>query len=176
MGRPIRGHTTASTYFITADTFQKQRLLQTDRSASLLIDVLLHYRQEEKYLLHEFVVMPHHFHLLLTPTGIAIERSVGLIKGGFSFRRTKELGLKGEVWQSSFHDWRVRDADEYARYREYIRQNPVKSGLAAAGSEFPYSSANRKFTLDPIPQRLKPISQEETLLAGLKTCPAQDKP
>ena len=173
MGRTVRGRTSDSTYFITADTYQKQRLLQTDRSASLLIDVLLQYRQQQKYLLHEFVVMPHHFHLLVTPTGITIERSIGLIKGGFSFRRTRELGLKGEIWQSSFHDWRVRDAEEFERYRRYIYENPVKAGLAAAPDKFPYSSANRKFILDPIPQRLKPAPQEGTLLAGLKTCPAQ---
>jgi putative transposase len=176
MGRPIRGHTTESTYFITADTFQKQRLLQPDRSASLLIDVLLHYRQQGNYLLHEFVVMPHHFHLLLTPAGITIERSIGLMKGGFSFRRTRELGLKGEIWQRSFHDWRVRDAEEFERYRKYIHENPVKGGLAAAPHEFPYGSATAKFTLDPTPQRLKPIPQEGTLIAGLKTCPAQEKP
>src|SRR5437588_11312164 len=155
MGRPIRGRTTESTYFITADTFQKQRLLQSDRSATLLIDVLQHYRQQEKYLLHEFVVMPHHVHLMLTPTGITIERSIGLIKGGFSFRRTKELGLKDEIWQNSFHDWRVRNAEEFERYRKYIHENPVKAGLAAAPDKFPYSSTNKQFTLDPIPQRPK---------------------
>src|SRR5438270_439173 len=92
MGRPLRGQTSDSTYFITTDTFQKQRLLQSERSALLLIDVLMYYCEQQKFLLHEFVVMPHHFHLLITPTGITVERSVGLIKGGFSFRRTKELG------------------------------------------------------------------------------------
>src|SRR5437868_11313361 len=109
MSRPLRGRTSNSTYFITIDAYQHRRLLQSERSASLLIEVLLYYRNQGKYLLHEFVVMPHHVHLLLTPTGITIERAVGLIKGGFSFRRTRELNLKGESWQSSFHDWRVRD-------------------------------------------------------------------
>ena len=35
--------------------------------AQLLVDVLHHYREQTKYLLHEFVVMPNHFHLLITP-------------------------------------------------------------------------------------------------------------
>ena len=156
MARPLRGKTSESTYFITADAYQKQHLLQSERSALLLIDVFLHYRNQQKYLLHEFVVMPHHIHVLVTPTGITIERAVGLIKGGFSFRRTRELGLKGEIWQTSFHDWRVRNLEDYEGYRKYIHENPVKAGLCKTAVEFPYSSANGHFPLDPIPQRLKP--------------------
>jgi len=156
MARPLRGRTGESTYFITVDAYQKQHLLQSERTALLLIDVLLHYRKQQKYLLHEFVVMPHHIHVLLTPTGITIERAVGLIKGGFSFRRAKELGLKGEIWQTSFHDWRVRDAEGYEGYRTYIHQNPVKANLVRTAAEFSYSSAVGSFPLDLMPQRLKP--------------------
>ena len=36
--------------------------------ADLLLEVIFHYRDQNKYLLHEFVIMPDHFHLLLTPT------------------------------------------------------------------------------------------------------------
>ena len=37
------------------------------RAARLLVDVLFHYRRQGKFLLHEFVLMPDHFHVLLTP-------------------------------------------------------------------------------------------------------------
>ena len=67
MAAPPRGNTGHGCYFITASTFQKRNILQSDRMAGLLVDVLLHYRQQEKYLLHEFVIMPDHFHLLITP-------------------------------------------------------------------------------------------------------------
>lgn len=67
MAAPRRGNTGVGCYFITASTFQKRNLLQSDRMARLLVDVLLHYRQQRKYHLLEFVVMPDHFHLLITP-------------------------------------------------------------------------------------------------------------
>ena len=78
-----------------------------------------------------------------------------LIKGGFSFRVKKELGFCGEVWQKSYYDRRVRDFNEYAAFREYMRANPVKQGL---GTNYPYGSAHGGFNLDGIPQRLKPVS------------------
>ena len=158
MAIPHRGQTSQSTYFISASTYQKMSLFQTDRMATLFLDVLFHYRNEKKYLLHEFVLMPDHFHLLITPEGITLERALQLIKGGFSYRAKKELGFPREIWQTSFHDRRVRDAEEYQRFRQYIYENPVKRGLCSKPEDYPYGSASGKFALNAIPQRLKPVT------------------
>ena len=135
---PYRGHTGQGTYFITASTYLKQNLLQTERMARLFRDVLEHYRAQRKYLLHEFVIMPNHFHLLITPCpDVTLERALQLIKGGFSFRAKRELGVTGEIWQTSFYDRRVRDIEEYERFRIYIHQNPVRRGLVSSAEEYP---------------------------------------
>jgi len=157
MAAPRPGNTGYSCYFITASTFQKRNILQSDRMAGLLVDVLLHYRKNQKYLLHEFVVMPDHFHLLITPLE-SLERAMQLIKGGFSFRAKKELGFMHEIWQPSFYDRRVRDAEEYFAFREYIRQNPRKRGLTGRAEDYRYSSARPGLVLDEAPQRLKPVN------------------
>jgi putative transposase len=73
---PHRGATTESTYFVTANVLERKSLFQVDKIARLFIEVLMDYRGQKKYLLHEFVVMPDHFHLILTPRGITLERAV----------------------------------------------------------------------------------------------------
>ena len=154
---PYRGKTREDTYFITASTWEKRFLLQSERMALLLVETLLHYRRQRKYQLHEFVVMPNHFHLLITPMcPVTLEKAVQFIKGGFSFRARKESGALGEIWQTSFYDHRVRDSGEYERIRAYIHHNPVTKGLAASVDQYPYSSA-AGFLLDEVPQRLKPV-------------------
>ena len=50
---------------------------------------LYRYRAGERFLLHGFVVMPDHVHLLFSPAA-AMEQAVGLIKGGFSFAVRKQ--------------------------------------------------------------------------------------
>jgi putative transposase len=82
------------------------------------------------------------------------------VKGGFSFQLNKKLRAKRDVWQPSFADRRVRDSLEYAKFKEYIWQNSVKRLLAKSPEEYPYSSAHSSFRdkLDPVPQRLKPVS------------------
>jgi len=152
---PYRGATGHGTYFITSATYQRKSIFQSDVMADLLAQVLCHYRNHEKYLLHEFVIMPDHIHLLITPTA-TLEQSLQFIKGGYSYRAKKELGFGGEIWETSFHDRRVRDWNEFERFRQYIHQNPVKKGLASAPGNYPYCSASGSFACDALPQRLKP--------------------
>lgn len=132
--------------------------------ARLFLDVLFHYRRQNYYLLHAFVLMPNHFHLLVTPI-ISLERSLQVIKGGFSYRAKKELLFGGEIWQTSFYDRRVRNLVEYEAFEQYIHENPVKAGLAASAAEYPYSSARGGFVLDGVPQRLKPRLSQNLIAA-----------
>jgi putative transposase len=150
---------TLRTFFVTSSIAGKRNLLQSDRCADLFIDVLYHYRSERKYFLHSFVVMPDHFHVLITVGHeITIERAVQFIKGGFAFRAGRAFGLKPPVWQRGFSEVRIYDPEHLSRVREYIGQNPVRLGLAQSAAEYPYSSACRRFELDEVPQGLKPSS------------------
>jgi putative transposase len=85
-------------FFVTSSIAGKRNLLQSDRSARLFIDVLYHYRAQRKYLLHAFVVMPDHFHILISvDSALSIERAVQFVKGGFAFRASKEFGFRAPV-------------------------------------------------------------------------------
>ena len=145
------------TFFVTSSISEKRNLLQSERSAKLFIDVLYHYRSHGKYLLHGFVVMPDHFHVLITVgSEISIERAVQLIKGGFAFRAGKEFGFRAPVWQRGFSEVRIFECEHFRRIEEYIAQNPVKRRLVPNASEYPYSSGRCTLQLDDPPQGLKP--------------------
>ena len=106
-------------------------------------------------MLYEFVVMPDHIHLLLTPAvEISIERAVQFIKGGYSYRLRKMEKI--QVWQGSFTNHRIRDTEDYERHCEYVRLNPVRAGLVGEGAAYPFSSASVGVRLDAMPRGLKP--------------------
>lgn len=141
-------------FFITSVTVQRRPIFRRDDAAELLISTLAHYRDAGKFLLHEFVVMPDHLHLLITPAGdISLERAMQFIKGGFSFRFKH-----GPGWQASFTNHRVRDEEDYARHQEYIWMNPVRALLVERAEKYRWSSAAGRMRLDPVPQGLKPRS------------------
>ena len=81
--------------------------------ARLFINRLYLYRREHKFLINCFVVMRDHVHLLISPLEVDMPRAVQFIKGGFSYRAKKELGVSFEIWQRGYVDHRIRDADDY---------------------------------------------------------------
>jgi putative transposase len=128
------------TFFVTAAAFNRRRLFQSSTNAELFLETLQHYRRAGYYKLHAFVVMPDHFHAILTPQGTTtLERAVGLIKGGFSHR----LASNFPVWQRGFADHRIRDAEDMEARRTYLQLNPVRARLATHAELYPYSSAYR---------------------------------
>jgi putative transposase len=95
-------------FFATTKTSAARRILQSDRNAMLMIEVLRSHVAARKFHLHDFVIMPNHLHLLVElPNDISIERAMQLVKGGFSYRLRKDYGFRGEVWQRGFSEVRV---------------------------------------------------------------------
>jgi putative transposase len=129
------------TFFATTKTSMGRNLLQSERRATLFIDVLRSYAAQKKFVIHDFVVMPDHVHLLMTlDSNISIEKALQLIKGGYSYRLKKELGYLGEIWQRGFSEVRVNDRASFLAHRDYIYRNPVEAGLVDAPETFPYCS------------------------------------
>jgi putative transposase len=151
MAIPIR-HSEASrvvagarTFFVTSSIAGKRNLLRSDRSAGLFVQILYDYRAQGKFRLHEFVVMPDHFHVLLTvDCDVTIERAVQFIKGGFAFRAGRALEFMAPLWQKGFSEVRILDGEAYRGVAEYIRNNPVEKH----GCWKPTSSPSRRLMRD----------------------------
>lgn len=152
------------TFFVTTVASGRKPVLRSVRVADLFIETMYEYRKQGKFLLHEFVVMPDHLHMLLTPAmTVSLERCLQYIKGGFSFRCSKELQMKWEVWQRGFENHRIRDERDYETHRTYIHMNPVRSQLAAVPADYAYSSANPRFELDlPTAAKAGDLSRSST--------------
>ena len=158
------------TYFVSSQTWQRRPLFLNPHWAELFLRVLDSYRGKG-YLLHEYVLMPEHFHILITPHA-SLEKSIQLVKGGFSFRAKKELGSSLEIWQTGFSDHRIRDAEDYSRHAEYIRCNPVGRKLVERAEEYAYCSSFPGSAKDEVPQWLKPLATAD--YGAAKAAPLQD--
>jgi REP element-mobilizing transposase RayT len=152
-----------NTFFVSTNTQGFRRLLQTERSANLFIEVLYHYRAEAQYLLHEFVVMPDHVHLILSPQeAVTIEKSMQLIKGGSLFgpRRLSD----GKRWFGTGVSMTDACVTELSTPVLVSTCSTIRSKriYAPRREDWPYSSVSGKFVLDEIPQRLKPLSYKQS--------------
>ena len=150
MGRIKRRVRQAGVYFVTAHTWGRRGLFSKPEPARILVEQILECRDRGFYKLHAFVVMPEHFHGLLTPSEEAtLEKTMQMIKGGSAHKIGKELNYKLQVWQAGYHDRWIRDAGEYETRRRYIELNPVTARLVDRAEAYSFSSASGKFPLDP---------------------------
>ena len=118
----------SSTFALTISTFLQHRHFQNEQHASLFLETLCRYREQRKFQLHAFAIMPEHVHLLLTPaTDQPISKCVQLIKGGYSFAARK-LTPK-EIWHEGYHEHHVRDLSDFHNQLRYIANNPPAARL-----------------------------------------------
>jgi putative transposase len=138
-----------STYAIAIFTFQQHRHFQRTANAELFIATLFRYRDQDRFQLHGFVVMPDHVHVLITP---AIEQStakcVQYIKGGYSF--TARNQSTSEIWHAGYHEHRIRDAEDFRNQLLYIANNPTRRQL----DHHPHVHTHYPTLLDPMPNHL----------------------
>ena len=177
------GHRTVpgASYFVTTKCWEGRSLFQVTEVAEIMLNTLFHYRDSGAYLLHSFVIMPDHLHLLLTPgPETSLEKAMQLIKGRSSHRIHKERGGKMEIWQVGFHDWTIRDLDDWKAKAKYIQMNPVKARLCERVEDWVYSSANQKFCLDGMPEKYRNLASGAkaqfvgTVAQGLKPLPPKE--
>ena len=155
MGRLTHRTSAGCTYFVTTKTWENRSLFQVTETADIVIEVLLRHKAAGAYLLHEFVLMPDHLHLLLTPgQNTTLEKAMQLIKGGSSYEIHRRREQRMEIWQPGFQDWTIRNEQDFLSKAEYIRMNPVAANLVAKPEEWRCGSARGGMALDAMPGTL----------------------
>jgi putative transposase len=129
------------TYAITILTHGRHRHFQRTANAELFISILTRYRDAGKFLLHAFVVMPDHVHILITPHE-STAKAVQLIKGGYS--HAIRLQSPGEIWHTGYHEHRVRDLEDFHAQKQYIANNPTRKNYA----DYPHMHTDHPASLD----------------------------
>ena len=83
-----------------------------------------------RYMLHAYVVMPNHAHLLLSlADGVALDKVVGSWKRKSARKINESLGKRGALWQKDYFDRIIRSWEHMLRVARYVRRNPAKAKL-----------------------------------------------
>lgn len=176
MGRLRHRTAPGCAYFVTTKTWQNRAIFQVPENAEILIECMFRYRDAGAFLLHEFVVMPNHLHLILTPSiETSLEKAMMLIKGGSSHTIHQQRETKMQIWASGFHESTIRDWNDYLSKANYIRQNPVAAHFTDRPDKWIYGSANGQFQTDGPPKRLSELSSGAEALFEAKSLTSELK-
>jgi REP element-mobilizing transposase RayT len=100
--------------------------------------------EADAWLVGRYVLMPDHLHLFCSPRRptVNLHRWVHFWKSNFTRRHAKP----SHQWQRLHWDRRLRDTESYASKWNYVRNNPVRAGLAAHPDDWPYQGELHPFS------------------------------
>jgi putative transposase len=127
-------------YFVTIVADGRRKVFLDRRVAESTIDCLLRLRQEMKFKLYVYCLMPDHFHALVGAG--ASDKTLGEICGAFKSLSTRAYWQQheGKLWQRQFFDHIVRNEQDFFETLEYIEMNPVRKGLVATPDKWRYTA------------------------------------
>jgi putative transposase len=118
-------------------------------------------RCKYRFVVHGYVIMPEHFHLLITEPEVGDPSVVmKVIKERFSRRVNQgragapliaSFAMSGTppeptpVWQKRFYDFNVRTEHKHIEKLRYMHRNPVKRGLVDKPEQWKCSSFRSYF-------------------------------
>ncbi|WP_353267006.1 transposase [Gemmatimonas sp.] len=115
-----------------------------DRDRLLYRDLLLEGVRRFECLVHAYVFMSNHTHLLLTP---ATRDGVSLLTQWMGRKYVTAFNRRhrrtGTLWEGRFRSSVVGSARYFLACSRYIDQNPVRAGIVRAPDEYPWSSFSR---------------------------------
>jgi putative transposase len=130
-----------ATYFASVTTAGSRQWFAETRHAEVLSRLICAERGRSD-LLHGFVVMPDHYHVLLTLVDNHRIHQVIQRVNSLSARRVNAVeGRHGRLWARRFYDHVIRNQDDFDECLRYIHDNPRVAGLVTVSSAYRYSSA-----------------------------------
>ncbi len=104
-------------------------VLRNYKNSKIVADALKYFDQE-KYILDEWVVMPNHIHVIITPiNGVDISKIVHSWKSFSALEINKNLDSNGTLWLKERHDHIIRNKKQLRAIRKYILENPKKADI-----------------------------------------------
>ena len=152
-------------HFITASTYRRARLFDSDRFRREFVATLTGLRAELSFKVIGYVLMPEHYHALIWPSERADpsrivqslkERTAKFILKNLQASRelpwcrrmlaaltlppTVHLHGPYRVWQRRFYDLNVWSEKKRLEKLNYMHGNPVQRGMVTSPDQWPWSS------------------------------------
>jgi putative transposase len=135
-----RWHGGHDLHFITCSCCRRQPLLGSVNRRDLFLKVLEQVRQRYQWVVIGYVVMPEHFHLLISePQERPLSTAMQALKLGFARRVLAEqtrlrrgARVPRHIWEARYYDFNVCNGQKRVEKLRYMHRNPVKRELVEA--------------------------------------------
>jgi REP element-mobilizing transposase RayT len=140
MGRPIRIEYPSALYHITSRGNEKKDIFQREGDRVKFLQILEDYHDRYGILIHSYVLMDNHYHLILeTPKGNLLKVMHG-INSSYTGYFNRKYGRSGHLFQGRYRGILVEKDTYLLSLSRYVHLNPVRAGVVDRPQQYRWSS------------------------------------
>jgi putative transposase len=124
-------------HFITCSCYRRQQMLGSPEARNVFLEMLEAVRQKYRFTVVGYVVMPEHFHLLVSEPD---QKDLSVVMQVLKQRVSRRLRKDESFWQKRFYDFNVWTAKKETEKLKYMHRNPVVRGLVTSPELWAWSS------------------------------------
>lgn len=133
--------------YVSVVILRREKIFSVPENAKLFLDVLQQQRQRYGIAIHEYVIMPDHYHAILTPPQkYTVSDTLHHIHGIYAMLYNRKVGRNGKLFQPHFWNHLIMHNADYEAKAKYIHMNPVRAKLVRNPVDYPWSSARERYT------------------------------
>ena len=140
-----RRHSGNERHFITCSCNHRKPFLGSPTQRDLFLKILEEVRKKYDFVVWGYVVMPEHFHLLISePSTGTVAKAMQVLKQRVSLKCNKRKPLVQEnpdpFWLPRYYDFNVYRERKHIEKLRYMHRNPVTRGLVDSPELWMWSS------------------------------------
>lgn len=141
MPRQARIGLSAQIYHVTNRGNNRDWVFREEEDFRRYIEILVRYKANGAFLLHHWVLMNNHVHLLMgIPENGSLAKTMQGINLAYTVWFNRKYKRVGHLWQGRFRSFPVEEDLYLLECGRYIERNPVRAGLVENPGDYPWSS------------------------------------
>jgi len=140
MARQLRIEYEGAFYHVTSRGNQREKIFWDERDKEKLRTILERTKERYGYLLHGYVFMSNHYHLLIETPRANIKQIMQNINTSYTVFVNRKYGRSGHLFQGRYKAFIVNKERYLLVLGRYIHLNPVRAGVVRRPEDFGWSS------------------------------------
>ena len=140
MPRIARKKSISNIYHVMIRGINRQNIFEEDEDRLCFMKILDRCKEISGFRLYAFALMSNHIHLLIEPSGEALNIAFTRIETRYAMWFNRKYERTGYLFQNRFRSEAVETEQYFMTVLRYILQNPMKAGLESRPGSYRWSS------------------------------------
>jgi len=140
MARPLRIEYEGAFYHVTSRGNERKKIFYANSDYEKFKIYLRHAQDKYGYLLHSYVLMPNHYHLLIETPKANMSQVMHFVNGSYTNYINRRRERIGHLFQGRYKAILIERDRYLLELSRYIHLNPVRAGLVKRPEDYPHSS------------------------------------